>query len=264
MSDEEYAYSDEDYAYREETDDETVDNDKDDNGCCTIKTFLGRTERYPSFTIHPENEILANQKEAVAEVAVLLGLSSHEAGVLLRHFKWDKERCVERWWSEGESLRVKLGLPTEKSSAESWLMTSTEIPCIRCNRLPEGSKQSAVLSPLHISMFVSETTAMSCGHFFCAGCWRGLIEQAIDAGASCLSCTCPALDCKLVLPEPLVERFCADKLPRYRRVLLESFVVQSNSASYCPAPGCTNVVEYPKRDKTRIISCNCGAHWCCK
>jgi IBR domain, a half RING-finger domain len=38
----------------------------------------------------------------------------------------------------------------------------------------------------------------------------------------------------------------------------------TQAANYCPAPGCNRIVEYQKRDKTRIITCDCGAKWCCK
>ena len=101
------------------------------------------------------------------------------------------------------------------------------------------------------------TNIQACGHHFCSECWIGTIEGAIDAGPDCLFLLCPAGQCRLVVPDALVSKYITDvdKLQRYRRFQLDSFVSQNKASSFCPAPGCHRVIEYPKRDNTRVIVC---------
>ena len=98
-------------------------------------------------------------------------------------------------------------------------------------------------------------TTQACGHHFCGECWIGTIEGAIDTGPDCLFLLCPAGQCRLVVPDALVSKYITDvdKLQRYRRFQLDSFVSQNKASSFCPAPGCQRVIEYPKRDNTRVI-----------
>ena len=107
------------------------------------------------------------------------------------------------------------------------------------------------------------TNIQACGHHFCSECWIGTIEGAIDAGPDCLFLLCPAGQCRLVVPDALVSKYITDvdKLQRYRRFQLDSFVSQNKASSFCPAPGCHRVIEYPKRDNTRVIVCVGNTHY---
>jgi hypothetical protein len=49
----------------------------------------------------------------------------------------------------------------------------------------------------------------------------------VDSGPSCLHRLCPAVGCTLVIPEEFVEKFCPEKLTKYRHFQLETFVAQN-------------------------------------
>ena len=46
----------------------------------------------------------------------------------------------------------------------------------------------------------------------------------MDSGPGCLRRLCPAVGCTLVIPEDFVEKYCPEKLLKYRDFQLESFV----------------------------------------
>lgn len=72
-----------------------------------------------------------------------------------------------------------------------------------------------------------------CGHHLCGTCWRYLILESVDSGPTCLRRLCPAVGCTLVIPEEFVEKFCPEKLTKYRHFQLESFVAQNKVRKFC-------------------------------
>ena len=129
----------EDYKYEDADDEEmgTEDNDTLDEDDVIVELGprkLRKLERQPSYQIHPAQNILANQRLIVSEISDMLGIPNHDAILLLRNYKWDKEMACDAWWSEQTNLRIKIGLPptvTEKL----FTVSHTEC-CILCHRQP--------------------------------------------------------------------------------------------------------------------------------
>jgi hypothetical protein len=105
-----------DYEYCEEVDedgdgDENMD-DFDVHGLNSEPSHkMRKLERTVSYQVHPEVNILANQKLIIDEISEMLGIPHHDAELLLRNYKWDKETACDAWWSEETNLRLKIGLP---------------------------------------------------------------------------------------------------------------------------------------------------------
>ena len=140
-----YNEDDEDYKYEEATEEEIVGEldktfDADDCDDDTHQVELGprklrKLERQVSYQVHPVHKILANQKRIITEMSEMLGIPNHDAALLLRNYKWDKETACDAWWSEQTDLRIKIGLPA--TAVNSLSITSRKDACILCHRSPE-------------------------------------------------------------------------------------------------------------------------------
>ena len=132
-----YNKDDEDYKYETDEEigmevDEDVENDKAYNDLEPRK--VRKLERQVSYEVHPVKNILANQREIITEISEMLGIPNHDAALLLRNYKWDKETACDAWWSDQTSLRIKIGLPPTVD--ENVLTVSLKECCILCKRQP--------------------------------------------------------------------------------------------------------------------------------
>ena len=141
---EEMSYDDEeeDYKYEDADDEEGV---SDGNSCIgedddnDVFVELGprklrKLERQVSYQVHPVKNILANQRIVIEEISEMLGIPNHDAALLLRNYKWDKETACDAWCSEQTALRIKIGLPP--MIAENLMTVSLLEHCILCQRKP--------------------------------------------------------------------------------------------------------------------------------
>ena len=141
---EEMSYDDEEEDYKyEDADDEEVVSDgnncigEDDDSDAFVELGprkLRKLERQVSYQVHPLKNILANQRIVIEEISEMLGIPNHDAALLLRNYKWDKETACDAWCSEQTALRIKIGLPP--MIAENLMTVSFQEHCILCQRKP--------------------------------------------------------------------------------------------------------------------------------
>ena len=146
-----YNEDDEDYKYEEAAEEEIFDgSDKtceaDDCDDDLHQVELGprklrKLERQVSYQVHPVHKILANQKRIITEMSEMLGIPNHDAALLLRNYKWDKETACNAWWSEQTDLRIKIGLPA--IAVQNLSTVSRKDACILCHRVPGAATASA-------------------------------------------------------------------------------------------------------------------------
>ena len=118
------------YDYEEE-DEMPLADDDDDGG----PRKLRKLNRMVSYKIHEVENVLATQHKAIEHVSELLGLDKHDAAVLLRHHKWDKEIACDAWWNaESSEIRHKIGLPP--TPVELLFCKSETEGCMICQRIP--------------------------------------------------------------------------------------------------------------------------------
>ena len=140
-----YDEDEEDYKYEDATEEEEMGLDNTDVLEATDDdeeidlTEVGprkvrKLERQVSYQVHQVNKILAKQKLVISEISDLLRIPNHDAVLLLRNYKWDKETACDAWWSEQTNLRVQIGLPPVVMQKLS--SVSHKDPCILCRRRP--------------------------------------------------------------------------------------------------------------------------------
>ena len=170
---EEMSYDDEeeDYKYEDADDGEVVsdDNDcigEDDDNDVFVELGprkLRKLERQVSYQVHPVKNILANQRVIITEISEMLGIPNHDAALLLRNYKWDKETACDAWCSEQADLRIKIGLPPIIS--ENLMTVSLREHCILCQRKPTSQPPEISRRGMECSGMILHKVHISCDNY---------------------------------------------------------------------------------------------------
>lgn len=104
--------------------------------------------------------------------------------------------------------------------------------------------------------------ALQCKHFMCKSCWKRYLEVSIKEGPNCLSLTCPAPKCNVLVNESIVNA-TVDKeyKQKYQIFLSRSFIDDNPNVLWCPAPNCGKVVFCPNL-AIFSVKCTCGHSFC--
>jgi len=179
----------------------------------------------------------------VVEVSELLGMTSDDALLALRYFRWDSDVLSETFFDDPDGVRRRIGISEgqadELGSADSSL-------CGICFCDPPAQ------------------LGLPCrGHGYCEDCWSSYVSLAVEEGKNCLDLRCPALKCGERLRPAQVQKLCArpDLVHRYDRFMLDAFVEESAERKWCPGLGC-NLACSPSRGSGSVIQCSCGMSWC--
>jgi len=207
------------------------------------------------FEVLSTEEIVSNMVESIKEVSTVVQdqIPTTTVRILLNHFKWDKERLMERLYSEDQDamfLEAQVISPfkknpvilTKKKSHKSTDVLECEI-C--CHSLPK-----------------SMMTGLECGHLYCTSCWTEyLTTKIMDEGASQMI-ECPG-NCKIVVNDQTVMTLITDprvKL-KYQHLITNSFVQCNRLLRWCPSPDCNNAVKV-QHVEAKPVKCRCGHSFC--
>eukprot|EP00252_Welwitschia_mirabilis_P004874 TRINITY_DN1520_c0_g2_i1.p1 TRINITY_DN1520_c0_g2~~TRINITY_DN1520_c0_g2_i1.p1 ORF type:complete len:587 (+),score=104.40 TRINITY_DN1520_c0_g2_i1:392-2152(+) len=218
--------------------DDNVADDMDDPRLSSSRSQL-------NYTILSEEDIRQCEEEAISSISTVLSISRVEAGVLLRHFKWDVSKVNDEWFADEENVRKSVGL-LEKS-ASGVLSEEQELTCGICFESYGRDKMKAP----------------ACGHYFCNTCWEGYISTSINDGPGCLTLRCPDPSCNASVGEDMVlSLVCDDDRSKYSRYLLRSYVEDNRKTKWCPAPGCEYAVEFILGSGCYDVTCKCSYIFC--
>ncbi|KAG2564005.1 probable E3 ubiquitin-protein ligase ARI5 [Panicum virgatum] len=219
---------------------------------------IQRDER--RYVVLGEDDLHDRQAKDTAEVAEVLSVPPGVAAALLRHFRWEKTRLKEEWFSDDRRIRDAVGLPAADGGAPAPMALS---------------RRELVCSICFGTFSAGETRSAACAaHFYCDECWRGYIRAAVEDGPRCLSLRCPDPACSAAVVRELVDAVAggADRA-RYTQFALRSYVDERRGAGgggirWCPGRGCARAVEFlgcaGAGDATDVF-CDCrhGFCWAC-
>lgn len=204
-----------------------------------------------AFKVFEPSDIQRQQDEMVSEVNMILDLTKEDAAILLRHFRWNKERLLEDYMDHRDRVLEAAGLCGVSSDLPKLEVVSGFVCDICC----EGDGNL-------------ETFAMKCGHRYCVDCYRHYLCQKIRGEGEAARIQCPADSCGRILDSRSLDLLVtAELLERYRVLLNRTYVEDKDSFKWCPAPDCPNAVEcgVKKKDLDRIVptvECLCGFRFC--
>jgi len=141
------------------------------------------------FRVVPLSDILAEQFATTTQVAGILGLSVEHASALLRSFKWNKEKLLERYMESPDEILQRAGVVLNPRQPSTWQPPSDFI-CAICF----GDDSTG--SPF----------GLRCGHFFCHACYAQYVTQKVVEEGECRDILCPESGCSVVMDEQAIRK----------------------------------------------------------
>jgi len=161
----------------------------EDIGFSDMITEKQRRKAYQvDFTVLPLSDIVAAQANASSHVAGILGMTQDQAAALLRTFKWNKERLVERYMDHAQEILDKAGVVLDDVHT-SLVKQPIGFVCMICFDSSSGS-----------------AFGLRCGHFFCQPCYEHYLRQKIVEEGECRRILCPETGCDVVVDEPTIKK----------------------------------------------------------
>ncbi|OBT46201.1 ariadne-1 [Pseudogymnoascus sp. WSF 3629] len=213
-----------------------------------------REKRRPfevTYKVYLPDDIQKQQDELIDEVNMILDLKKEDAAIILRHFRWNKERLIEDYMDRPKKVLEEAGLGPSTEGPP----TLQVIPGFVCDICCED--EAGLL-----------TFAMKCGHRYCVDCYRQYLSQKIKEEGEAAHIQCPQDGCKRIMDSKSMDLLVASDLNnRYRELLTRTYVEDKNALKWCPAPDCVNAVEckIQKRDLDKVVptvACDCGYRFC--
>ena len=141
------------------------------------------------FTVFPLSDILAAQASASSHVAGILGVTQDQAAALLRSFKWNKERLVERYMDHAQEILDQAGVVLDDVQTRL-LKRPRGFVCMIC--FDDSSAGPAL--------------GLRCGHVFCQPCYEQYLTQKIVEEGECRRILCPESGCDVVVDEQTIKK----------------------------------------------------------
>jgi ariadne-1 len=204
-----------------------------------------------SFKVFHPADIQAQQDELVSEVNMILDITNEDAAILLRHFRWNKERLIEDYMDRSRKVLEDAGLGQGTSS----LPKLQAIPGFVCDICCEDGPGL-------------QSFAMKCGHRYCLDCYNQYLHQKIREEGEAARIQCPQDGCKRIMDAKSLDLLVtADLQTRYHELLTRTYVEDKEQLKWCPAPDCQNAIEcgIKKKDLDKVVptvSCDCKHRFC--
>ncbi|PHH49923.1 E3 ubiquitin-protein ligase dbl4 [Ceratocystis fimbriata CBS 114723] len=196
-------------------------------------------------------DLKKQQEDDISEVNMILDLGRDEVAILLRRFRWNKERLIEDYMDRPNKVLEDAGFASS-SNIPLKIQTIPGFTCEICFDDEPGL----------------ESFAMKCEHRFCVSCYRQYLTQKIRGEGEAARIQCPHEGCRRILDAYSLNLLVtADLKDRYHSLLDRTYVEDSNKAKWCPAPDCPNAIEcsIKRKDLDRIVpsvACLCGYRFC--
>ncbi|KAI0978171.1 hypothetical protein GJ496_011485 [Pomphorhynchus laevis] len=226
-----------------------------------------KLRHYPDFKykVYRPDELLIHMNEIVEEVYDILGLSKSVVRMLLLHYKWDKEKLIERYF-ESDTTQLLCDANITPASSD---FTDTE-NCLLSSSSSTICADAVYCGICFLCFPMDGTSSLRCRHEFCNTCWDSYLNTQILTEGRSDTIQCPAQSCNVQVDENLVRKLIKDKmvLARYQKLVGRSFVENSKLFRWCPGPSCLNAIgvlytaALPVKCTCGVISCfQCGHNW---
>lgn len=202
------------------------------------------------FKVHSIDDILSIQRQEISHISGILSCSLENSAILLRLFKWSKERLIEEYM-ENLDFSKQYGVELDVNKLPKLI----KIKNFECPVCCEDSEDI-------------DTLALACNHRFCKNCYESyFIEKIKDQGES-RRIQCMNGGCKLLVDQKTIENVVSpDILKKYNELLIRTYVDDLPHLKWCPAPDCgyaieCNISENQLLKIVPIVTCNCGHTFC--
>ncbi|EDV46561.1 potential E3 ubiquitin-protein ligase ariadne-1 [Drosophila erecta] len=198
------------------------------------------------------DEIVQHQREIIDEANLLLKLPTPTTRILLNHFKWDKEKLLEKYFDDNteEFFKCAHVINPFNNATEAVRHKTTRSQCEECEIC------FSLLPP-------DSMTGLECGHRFCLICWQEYLSTKIVTEGLGQTISCAAHGCDILVDDVTVTKLVLDARVRvkYQQLITNSFVECNQLLRWCPSVDCTYAVKVPYAEPRRV-HCKCGHVFC--
>lgn len=212
------------------------------------------------FEVLTPEKIVQTMVETIKEVNQVVELPPTITRILLHHFRWDKEKLMERFYDGNQDklfkeahvvnpFKIKLSSQSSITSAAS-TSSKNKVKEYDCNICFLGYPEK-------------EMASLECMHKFCKDCWRVYLKtKIIDEGMG-LSISCAAHKCDILVDDSTVMSLVEDPAVKnkYQHLITNSYVEFNRLMRWCPAPDCNNVIKAVYFD-AQPVQCACEHLFC--
>jgi len=199
------------------------------------------------FEVLSVEDVVNHMIESINEVYKVTQIPTTTIRILLHHFNWDKEKLMEKFYSEDQN---KIFKEAQVLSPYRYIKPGNSSKSLRECGL------CCLSLPLEMVF-----TGLECGDFYCTQCWiEYLTTKIMDEGASQMI-ECPG--CDIVVDDQTVMKLITDPIvkEKYQHLITNSFVQCNRLLRWCPSPGCTNVIKV-EHVEARPVKCKCSHEFC--
>jgi ariadne-1 len=211
-----------------------------------------KTEEEYYFEVLTTDEIVNHMVESIKEVNNVIEIPITTVRILLNHFKWDKEKLMDQYYSDSQERMFKEAhvvspyrKPVTTSKVKKVVQPHQVLDCeICCLSLPKQMM-----------------TGLECGHLYCKQCWTDyLTTKIMDEGASQMI-ECPGR-CSIIVDDQTVMNLTQDRVKlKYQHLITNSFVQCNRLLKWCPSPDCSSAIKVLTVE-AKLVKCRCGHMFC--
>ena len=204
--------NEEDEGNNDEEDEEEEDEDEDEEeeeeedlifGAEVTPGRLMKKSYHVDFKVCSISDITRFQRKEIGIVSGILGCPPHHSAILLRAYKWNKEKLIEKYMDSSELVLTSSGITLIESSSIS---PSSTLESQRIKLATNGFSCEICCNDESDLL----TCGLDCGHLFCRDCYSQYLTQKIVQEGESRRIQCMADGCDLVLDENTVE-MCVEK-----------------------------------------------------
>jgi ariadne-1 len=236
------------------------------------------------FTVLSPDEIVKYMDECIKEVNEVIKLPSTTVRLLLHHFRWDKEKLMERFYDPNHQdelfrqahivnpfkkpphLQTQTSTSLHRSSRRQNSVTTpspspSPSPSTTINPLKPSNEQICVICCS--SKSANFMASLQCGHIFCTICWQHYLTTKIMHEGIGQTIPCPA-KCDILVDDTTVLRLIEVPAVRrkYQHLITNSFVECNRNMRWCPGTNCTNAIKASYCDVAMVTCTTCTTSFC--
>ncbi|XP_054168715.1 E3 ubiquitin-protein ligase ARIH1-like [Oppia nitens] len=200
-------------------------------------------------------DVQKQMEETIENIKHVIQLSSAIIRTLLKHFRWDSQKLLERIFDGNEEqlfkdvgIVVNKDLSHESHNKRRRMDQKMRISCEICCDLVSKNY-----------LF-----GLNCGHDYCKECWRKYLTTKIMAEGDVTAITCAETECKVIVDdEDVLQLISDDNLlkSKYQRLTINCYVESNGLLRWCPKPDCLHVFSVHFRE-AHPVTCICGTEIC--
>lgn len=238
------------------------------------------------FKVLDEEELTFRQQEEIKHVAGIIGIEPKDAALVLRYFGWNKDLLMDKYMDSPEKVFTDAGIhqphlqsSPDSSSKPTKRRTTRSTPAFVCQICYNDSPDQSTIylpscPPLQSSSSTSTSKPTSVRHEFCEDCYAHYVIGKIREGEA-RTIECMETGCKQIVDENTIINLLKSQgqaqyqplLEKFQTLLNRTFVDDSASLKFCPAPNCVYAIECHVSKKSLdavvpSVTCNCGYRFC--